>query len=291
MIVPVELSGIGIWDPRLREGDPAEIADDAAELETLGYSALWIHDTGGDVFGALERLLESTATVTVASGILNLWMHPAEETAARRAELVAAHGPRLMLGIGISHAPLVDATEPGRYRQPMETMSAYLDGLDAAAEPVPVGERMLAALRPKMLELAGRRSRGAFPYNMTPDHTARAREILGPGALLATEQKVLLETDPGLARAAARRSLAMYLGLPNYVNGWRWLGFGDDDLTGGGSDRFVDAVVAWGDEAAIARRVAEHRAAGADHVCIQAVSGDVKEARDTWRALAPVLVG
>jgi len=287
----MELTGTGIWDQRLRTGDPAEIADDAAELESLGYSALWIHDVGGDVFGALARLLEATSTVTVASGILNVWMHPAEETAARRAELVAAHGPRLMLGIGISHAPVVDATEPGRFRNPMDTMNAYLDGLDAAPEPVPAGERMLAALRPKMVELSARRSRGAFPYNMTPEHTARARELLGPGGLLATEQKVVLETDPGLARAAARQHLANYFRLPNYVNAWRWLGFGDDDLAGGGSDRLLDAVVAWGDEAAIARRIAEHRAAGADHVCIQALSDDMKGARETWRALAPVLVG
>jgi probable F420-dependent oxidoreductase len=286
----MDLSGIGIWDQQLRTGDPGEVTDAAAELESLGYSALWIHDVGGDVFGALRHLLEATRTVTVATGILNLWMHPAEEAAARRAELVAAHGPRLMLGIGVSHAPIVDAIEPGRFKNPIETMNAYLDGLDAVSEPVPAGERMLAALRPRMIELAGRRTRGAFPYNMTPEHTARAREILGPAGLLATEQKVVLERDPATARAAGRKHLAMYFGLPNYVNAWRWLGFTDDDLADGGSDRLVDAVVAWGDEDAIARRIADHRAAGADHVCIQALAEDMKAARATWQELAPVLL-
>ena len=287
----MDLSGIGIWDQRLRTGDPAEIADDAAELESLGYSALWIHDLGGDVFGALQRLLQATSTVTVATGILNLWMHTADEVGTRRAELVTAHGARLMLGIGVSHAPIVDAKAPGRYQTPMETMNAYLDGLDAAPSPVPAGERMLAALRPKMIELAGRRTRGAFPYNMTPEHTARAREILGPGALLATEQKVVLERDAATAREIASQHLANYFRLPNYLNGWRWLGFTDDDFAGGGSDRFLDAVIAWGDEEAIATRIAEHRAAGADHICIQALAHDVKGTRETWRTLAPVLVG
>jgi probable F420-dependent oxidoreductase len=170
-------------------------------------------------------------------------------------------------------------------------MNAYLDGLDAAPSPVPAGERMLAALRPKMIELAGRRTRGAFPYNMTPEHTARAREILGPGALLATEQKVVLEGDATTAREIAGRHLAHYFRLPNYLNAWRWLGFTDDDFAGGGSDRFLDAVVAWGDEEAIATRIADHRAAGADHICIQALADDTKGARETWRALAPVLLG
>src|SRR2546422_3931834 len=140
-----------------------------------------------------------------------------------------------------------------------------------------------------MIELAGRRTRGAFPYNMTPEHTARAREILGPGGLLSTEQKVVLERDAATAREIASRNLANYFRLPNYVNAWKWLGFGDDDLAGGGSDRFLDALVAWGDEEAIATRIAEHRAAGADHVCIQALADDAKGTRETWRALAPVL--
>jgi probable F420-dependent oxidoreductase len=196
-----------------------------------------------------------------------------------------------MLGIGVSHAPVVDAKDPGRYGTPLETTNAYLDGLDAAAEPVPVEERMLAALRPRMIELAARRTRGAFPYNMTPEHTARAREILGPGGLLATEQKVVLERDPATARAIAREHLTNYFRLPNYVNAWRWLGFGDDDLAAGGSDRFLDAVVAWGDEDRIRRRVQEHRDAGADHVCVQAIDPDAKAARQTWRTLAPALTG
>lgn len=299
----MNVTGTGVWDQRLRDGDPGEISDAAAELESLGYSALWIHDIGGDVFGAARLLLDATRTVTVGTSILNLWMHSADDAAAGRAKLAAEHPGRFMMGIGVSHRPLVDAAEAGRFKDPMAATRAYLDALDAAAAPVPAEDRMLAALRPKMLGLAGERTRGAFPYNMTPEHTARARAALGPGALLATEQKVLLETDPDRARATARTALSFYFRLPNYVNAWRWLGFTDDDFAGGGSDRFVDALVAWGDEDAIRARVAAHRDAGADHVAIQALGHDLTggavETRisplasvvATCRTLAPALVG
>ncbi|MGH9000146.1 MAG: LLM class F420-dependent oxidoreductase [Acidimicrobiia bacterium] len=286
----MELSGVGVWDRWLREGDPGEVADAVAELEELGYGGLWIHDLGGDVFGALDVLLSATSRIVVGTAILNLWMHTPAEVGTGRADLVARHGGRLMLGVGVSHAPVVDAAEPGRYRQPLGKTAGYLDELDSADPPVPVAERMLAALGPKMLELARARTAGALPYLQPPEHTRRAREALGPGALLGPEQGVVLERDPGRARDAAREHLGLYWRLPNYVNSWRRLGFSEDDLRSGGSDRLVDALVAWGDEDAIRTRVLEHRDAGANQIGIQVIAPDHKVARQHWRSLAPALV-
>lgn len=283
------IGGTGIWSSGLRYSDPAAIADAAAELEGLGYRALWIPDIGGDVFGAVEGLLRATKEVTVATGILNLWMHTAEETAANHSRLTADYGDRFLVGIGVSHQVLIDAGEPGRYRRPLSAMARYLDGLDGAPTPLPVASRVLAALGPKMLELARERSAGAHPYNVTPEHTAEARAALGPGALLLPEQAVVLETDPAKARALGREHLTHYLALPNYTNNLRRLGFGDDDLAGAGSDRLLDAVVAWGDAGAIAARVQEHRDAGADHVCIQVLSAEGDLPLMAWRELAPAL--
>jgi probable F420-dependent oxidoreductase len=168
-------------------------------------------------------------------------------------------------------------------------MRTYLDGLDTAEQPLPRERRVLAALGPKMLELARDRAGGAHPYNVTPAHSAIAREALGPDALVATEQAVALTTDATVARAAGRQHLSIYLDLPNYTNNLRRLGFGDEDFADGGSDRLVDALVAWGDEATIAARVQEHRDAGADHVCIQVVNQDADAPRAQWRALAASL--
>jgi probable F420-dependent oxidoreductase len=286
----MRLSGTGVWSAALRYGDRAECDEAAAELEKLGYSAVWIPDIGGDVFGAVEALLTATTSAVVATGILNLWMHSAEETAARYHDLVAVHGARFLVGIGVSHAPLIDASDPGRYKQPLARMREYLDQLDAAARPLPTGERVLAALGPRMLELARTRAAGAHPYLAGPENTARARASLGAGPLLAPEQPVVLETDLAKAREIARQHLSGYLRLPNYVNNLLRGGFTDDDVAGGGSDRLVDAVVACGDEGTIARRVQEHRDAGADHVCIQVLTGDgLSLPRAAWRALAPAL--
>lgn len=284
------IGGTGIWSSDLRYGDQGEAADAAAELEDLGYSALWVPDIGGDLLEVVERLLGATGTVMVATGILNLWMHTPAETAAAHARLTAAHGPRFLLGIGVSHQALVDAKEPGRYRRPLAAMASFLDGLDAAAVPVDPGSRVLAALGPRMLELARTRAAGAHPYNVTPAHTAAAREALGPEALLLPEQAVALTTDPDRARAAGRRHLERYLAMVNYANNLRRLGFDDADLAGGGSDRLVDALVAWGDAAAIAARVQEHRDAGADHVCVQVLGEPGRFPRAEWRELAPALV-
>jgi len=276
----------------LRYGDPGAVAAIAPELEALGYSALWIPDVGGDLFGPLATLLGATTSATIATGILNVWMHTPEVAAAEHARLTAAHGPRYLCGIGISHRPFIDhVNAPGTYQKPIDTMSNYLDGLDAAPTPLAVEDRVIAALGPKMLELARARTAGTHPYLVTPELTAQARAGIGPDLLVASEQGVVLETDPTKARGIARLHLKTYLALPNYSNNWKRQGFTDDDIADGGSDRLVDALVVWGDEAAIAARVQAHRDAGADHVCIQVLTSDPRALPvDEWRALAPALV-
>ena len=281
--------GVGVWDQNLRFAEEGDVRESAAELEELGYDALWIPDVGGDVFGALRLLLSATSVVTVGTGVLNLWMHPAAETTAGYQEVVEDTARRPVLGIGVSHAPLVDAVQPGLYARPLAAVAQYLDELDSAGPPLPPEARLLAALRPRMLEIARERCGGAFPYHMPPEHTERARSILGSGARLVVEQCVVLDTDPGSARDRAREHLAMYLALPNYVNAWRWLGFTEADVSNGGSDRLLDAVVVCGTEDTIRERVQAQRDAGADHVCIQALAGDPKTLREAWRSLAPAL--
>jgi probable F420-dependent oxidoreductase len=285
----MDLSGIGVWSSQLRYGNPAKSAEAAAELEELGFSALWIPDVGGPVLDSVDHLLSSTQRVVIATGILNLWMHEPSDVAAGYASLTATHGERFLLGIGVSHAPLIDSKEPGLYRRPLAATSAFLDALDAAENPVPVANRVLAALGPKMLELAATRSRGAHPYLVTPDHTRTARETLGDGPLLLPEQSVILTDDAAEARAIGTDWLRAYLALPNYANNLLRSGFTSDDLATV-SDRLLDAIVVWGDEETILRRVNEHRAAGADHVCIQVLTGDPTEfPRQQWRRLAAAM--
>jgi probable F420-dependent oxidoreductase len=285
----VDLAGVGIWSSQLRYGDPAEIADAAAELDELGFTALWIPDVGGPVFDAVGRLLAATARTVIATGILNLWMHAAGDVAESFAALTAEHGDRFLLGIGVSHAPLIDAGQPGRYRKPLAATASFLDGLDAAPRPVPAEARVLAALGPKMLELSATRARGAHPYLVTPEHTASARSVLGTGPLLLPEQGVVLTEDADEARRIGRDFLTGYVVLPNYANNLLRSGFSEEDVAQV-SDRLVDAIIAWGDEAAIMRRVAEHQAAGADHVCIQVLTADPTEfPREQWRRIAAAL--
>jgi probable F420-dependent oxidoreductase len=286
------LTGTGIWSSALRHGDAAEIAAAATELESLGYGALWIPDVGGDVFGAVRNLLGATSTATVATGILNLWMHTAEETAEQHAVLTAEHGRRFLAGIGVSHAALIDRTiEAGAYQKPLAQTRDYLDALDAAPIPLAAEDRALAALGPKMLALAAARTAGVHPYLVTPEHTSVARQAVGPDALVATEQGVVVDTDPQRARSTARANLVRYMALPNYTNNWKRLGFTDDDIADGGSDRLIDALVVWGDVGTIAKRIQEHRDAGASHVCIQVLTDDPRSLPlEQWRALAPALV-
>jgi probable F420-dependent oxidoreductase len=288
----IELAGTGIWSGSLRQADPAEVAEAAAELDELGYSAVWIGDIGGDLWGAVENLLGATSRAVVATGIANIWLRPPDETASRHARFNTDYGHRFLLGLGVSHAHLVEGLFGQEYRRPLEKLGQFLDGLDAAEVPVPVDERVVAALGPKALALAAERTAGTHPYLTPPEHTATARAALGAGAIVAPEQGVILETDPGRARAIGREFLARYLRAPNYANNFRRLGFAEDDLAGGGSDRLVDALLAWGDDDVLAARVKAHRDAGASHVCVQVLTEQQQPPlpRDEWRRLAPVLL-
>ncbi|MBV9846266.1 MAG: LLM class F420-dependent oxidoreductase [Kutzneria sp.] len=281
----MRLGRVGIWNIAIGSAEPSDqslVREAAAELDELGYGAIWI---GGSP--ALDRagaLLGATARITVATGILNIWSHAAVDVAAGHAAIAADHPGRLVLGLGASHAALVKD-----YRRPLSFMRDYLDGLDAAGQPA--AERVLAALGPKMLELARDRAAGAHPYLVTAEHTARAREVLGRDALLAPEVKVVLDGDRHTARAIARTHLAMYLALPNYLKSLRTLGFTDDDFADGGSDRLVDATFAMGDEQAARTRLRQHFDAGADHVCVQVVTEEGQRSafpREQWRRLAPL---
>jgi probable F420-dependent oxidoreductase len=292
----VNLTGVGAWSPALRHyPDRAAAADAAAELEALGYTAVWMPGFGpGTVFDAAGDLLRATSSMTVASGILSIWEADPEWVAAERAQLHDAYDGRFLLGLGVSHAALVDRAEPGRYRRPLAAMRAYLDSLDAAAPTVLPDQRAIAALGPKMLELARDRSLGTHPYLVTPEHTRVAREAVGPEKLVAPEQGVVLERDASRAREIAREFIGPYLRFRNYTNNLRRLGFGDDDLAGGGSDRLVDALIACGSEDTIAARIAEHRDAGADQVLVHVLTGKAPDAAlplEQWRALAPALTG
>lgn len=286
-MVAMKLSGLGIWSAQLRHGDPGECREAAGELEELGFRALWVPDVGGPLFEDLERLLASTRDTVVATGILNLWLRSPAETAEKHAAFARAHNDRFLAGIGVSHAPLIDAViEPGRYRKPLTAMSAFLDELDAAQPPLPAARRVLAALGPKMVQTARTRAAGVHPYLTPPEHTRQVREALGDGPLVLPEQTVILTEDRERAHEIGKSWLRPYLGLPNYARNLLRLGFTEADLAGP-SDRVFDALIAWGDEETVLRRVAEHRDAGADHVCVQVLTEDTDALpREEWRRLA-----
>ena len=293
----MQLGPIGVWT-WLDALPAAEAAAFARRVEAWGYSALWVPEAvGREPFALLGYLAARTQRLVLATGIANIYARDALATRSAQLTLAELSGGRFLLGLGVSHAPMVQGLRGHRYERPVQAMRAYLDAMERApyvgpapAEPPPT---VLAALRPRMLALAAERARGAHPYLVPPDHTARAREILGKGPWLCPEQMVLLETDASKARAIARRNLRIYLGLPNYQANLRWLGYSDADFQDGGSDRIVDAIVAWGDEKAIAARIRAHRDAGADHVCIQPFRPDGAAGPDTriLEALAPAAAG
>jgi probable F420-dependent oxidoreductase len=285
----IELGRVGIWSPSPRWEHSPELADAAVELEELGYGALWLGNSRGDLELPLA-LLDSTRRLIVTTAIINIWTNPASELATRYARLQAQAPDRLLIGLGSSHAPMI---EPAgfTYRQPLRRLAGYLNELDASVPTVPTERRVLAALGPRALALAAHRSAGAHPYLVTPEYTRQARAAIGPVPLLAVEQKLVLESDPTRARAIARARLTQYLRLPNYTNSFLRQGFMTDDFERGGSDRLVDGLVGWGDSDTILDRVAAHHAAGADHVAIQIL--DSTDPRDTdplpraaWRQLA-----
>ncbi len=281
----MQLGRVGIWSGQVWT-DRTAAKQAAAQLEQQGYGTLWFPNRVG-MFELARDLLDATQRLVIATGILSIWDNPASEVAAAHHALTQAHPGRFVLGLGVSHGHLVDREQPGRYAKPLEQMRAYLDALDAAPTPVPVGERVLAALGPRMLELARERSAGAHPYLVPVAHTRYARGVLGAGPVLAPEQGVVLETDPERARAIARAHLAMYLRAPNYTNNWLRLGFTPDDLANGGSDRLVDALIAWGTVETIRERVAQHIQAGADHVCLQVLTENrAALPLNEWQALS-----
>jgi probable F420-dependent oxidoreductase len=283
----VDLDRIGVWWSGSWRLETEPTLDVAAELESLGYGALW--SSGGFDPGlsrTFGRLLTSTDQIAVASGIVSMWTGLPDDVGPAVAELEATYPGRFLLGIGASHAPIVS-----NYARPYSHMVGYLDALDALETPVPVERRVLAALGQRMLELAAQRAAGAHPYFVPLEHTSRARSILGSGPLLAPEVAVVVESDPTTARALAREYASLYLGLPNYTQNLRTFGYDDADINDGGSDRLIDAVIPWGDAAVVAGRIREHHDAGADHVCIQVISGSGRTGfpMAEYRQLAEVL--
>jgi len=267
--MPVQVGRVGVWAvSRFMQG-PAAL-DAAAELHELGFGALWLGGASGDL-RLVTDMLGATRRMVVATGSVNVWTEPVGPTAQAYAEVSSAYPDRLLLGIGAGHKHMVERVTGQRYERPYGKVASYLDELDAAQPPVPQEARAVAALGPRMLALAGQRARGAHPYLVTPEHTRQAREILGPGPLLAPEQTVVLETDPEKARTVARQVLSFYFVAQNYTNNWLRLGFSPDDFDGVASDRLVDALVAWGDVDTVLARIDEHLQAGADHVCVQVI--------------------
>lgn len=271
----MNLGKLGVWQS-LDGLSAKEALAFAQRTEKRGFKALWTPESRGrNVLVNAAWLLSGTTSLTIATGIANIYARDAMAMANAQKQLTEQSGGRFLLGLGVSHKPLVTDMRGHSYGKPVATMRAYLEAMRSApyqaVAPSEPTRTVLAALGPKMLELARDMTDGAHPYCVTPEHTAEARRILGPGKFLAPEVMVLLEPDPAKARAAARQALSFYVGLENYANNWKRLGFTDADLAGGGSDRFIDANVAWGDEAAIRRRLQLYWDAGADHVCIQAI--------------------
>jgi probable F420-dependent oxidoreductase len=266
----------------------------AQRLERWGYHSLWIPEAvGRDPFAHAAWLLSGTRRLVVATGIASIYARDPNAMQAAQKTVAEQSGGRFLLGLGVSHAPMVEGVRGHAYGPPVASMRAYLERMRAApymapapAEPPPI---VLAALGPKMLALAAELTQGAHPYNVNPEHTARARRIMGKDAWICVEQKVVLERDAARARATARASLQFYMALPNYANNWKRLGFSDSDIAGGGSDKLIDALVAWGDEEALRRRVQEHLEAGATQVCIQPLTPPGTRAPDerAFEALAP----
>ncbi len=290
------LGPVGAWSfdaERLSADDGRAYA---RELESLGVPALWIPESLGskEIFAHASVLLAATQRLVVATGIANIWARDPVAMANGQRALAEAYPGRFLLGLGVSHAPVIPMRSSGaRWERPMERMREYLDAMDKApyvGKPVET-PRVLAALGPKMLRLSAERTLGAHPYFVPVEHTTLARKEVGPDALLAVEQAAVLATDATVARAAARRHMKRYLELDNYANNLRRLGWADGDIANGGSDALVDAIVAWGDPDAIRRRVREHHARGADHVCVQVLRTDLAApAALEWRTLASALI-
>jgi probable F420-dependent oxidoreductase len=270
----MELGRVGIWYPTDRL-DAAGLRALLRTVEGHGYGTLWYPESRGFESIALAGfLLANSERLTIGSSIANIYARDAFTARRALATLNALRGGRFALGLGVSHIPLVEGLRGHRYDKPVPAMRAYLEGIRKGGDAALEGPVLLAALGPKMLALAAAQADGAVPYNVTPEHTRQAAAVLGPGKVLAVEQKVCVETDRARARALGRRELARYMALPNYVNNWLRLGFTEAELADGGSDRFIDAMVLSGDAEAVKRGLRAHFEAGATHVCLQPVAED-----------------
>ncbi|WP_100343927.1 TIGR03620 family F420-dependent LLM class oxidoreductase [Compostimonas suwonensis] len=290
-----QLGSVGVWSSKIGGASATAERAAAAEIESLGFRTLWFGEAADnkEAFVNASILLQATSSLTVATGIANIYARDPLAAELGANALGEAYGGRFVLGLGVSHAPMV-ASRGHDYAAPVRTMREYLDAMDSVSYTPPAPgfavPRVLAALRPRMLELARDRTAGAHPYFVPVEHTERARAILGPDRLLAPELMVVLETDAARARAVARETTTRYLAMPNYANNLRELGYTEEDLAGGGSDRLVDDIVVWGDAAAIRERVDAHLRAGADHVAVQPLAADLESQLGQLRALAPVLL-
>jgi probable F420-dependent oxidoreductase len=280
---------LGVW--YFFDGLPAPAAAEAAQrIEALGYGTLWIPETvGRHPFVHAGWLLANTSKLNLATGIANIYHREPGVTMAGQKSLAEQSGGRFLLGLGVSHKPMVEGVRGLEYGPPVATMRKYLEGMAAApyggVAPSEDPATVIAALGPKMLELARDNCAGAHPYFTSPDHTAMAREILGEGPMLCVEQKIILEEDAGKARDLARPVAQIYTGLPNYRNNWLRMGLEEADFENGGSDKFIDTTFAWGGIEQIRGRIQEHFDAGASHVCIQPVNPTGQFGALDWHSL------
>jgi probable F420-dependent oxidoreductase len=289
MTATAPLGRLGIWSLELRGPGKAEIRDAAAALDADGWRALWIAGANGPgIWADADGLLSSAPHATVAFGVMSIWSPDARIAAAEHHRLTERHGRRLIAGLGVSTAESAASTGQ-EFGTPLSAMNRYLDELDGAPGPLGKGDRMLGALGPRMVALAGRRAAGIHPFLVTPESNAVNRQLAGPDALLTPHQAVVLESDPSRAREIARRGIGMFIGFPSYQKNLRRLGFGDDDLVPGGSDRLIDATVAWGSLADIRRRLQQHWDAGADHVALHVLTAHRGLPTAEWRELGALL--
>jgi probable F420-dependent oxidoreductase len=292
----MDVGRVGIWTAQLDLQPAARAREAAAELDELGFGALWVPEAvGREPISHAAVLLDATERIIVATGVAVIFNRVPSVAAAAQRLLADDSGGRFLLGLGVGHAAMIEGMLGQVWDRPLARMRDYLDAMDDAftVSPAPADDppRVLSALGPRMLELAASRAWGALTYFVPVEHTAEARGHLGDGPMLLVEQAVALEADADVARDIARKYMSIYLTLPNYVNNLRRLGWGDDDLAGVGSDKLVDALVAWGDADAVSARVAAHHDAGADHVCIQVLGPDATALPlEQWRALAAALV-
>jgi probable F420-dependent oxidoreductase len=285
----MELNKLGVW--YFLDGMPSSMAAETAKrIESLGYNTLWIPETAGrDPYASASWLLANTEKLNVATGIASIYHREPGVTVAGQKTLSEQSGDRFLLALGVSHQQFVEGVRKITYGKPVTTMRKYLNAMDEAPymafPPATEPKRLIAALGPRMLELARDKCAGAHPYFTSPKHTKMAREILGPDALLCVEQKVLLEADADIARKAARAVASVYMGLPNYRNNWLRMGLNESDFENGGSDKFIDETFAWGNLEQVRDRIEEHYAAGADHVCIQPVNPNAQFGDLDWNVL------